>query len=98
MLTKKLPPRWRARRAFGLELDEAGALWLTPEGEWVVVARGQRAPFVLNNLSEWQEVATEEQIELTADADGRVCRHGVAVAAEDRAWVLPVVIREQAIT
>jgi hypothetical protein len=98
METKNLPPRWRARRAFGLELGEAGALWLTPEGEWVVAARGQGAPFVLNNLSEWDDVAAEDQVELTADADGRVCRRGLPVAAGDRAWVVPLVIRERALT
>jgi hypothetical protein len=97
MLTRKRTPRWQARRAFGLEPDEAGALWQTPAGAWVVVARGQRAPFVLNNLAEWRDVATEDQVELTADGDGRVRRHGVPVVIGGRAWVLPLTVRERAL-
>jgi hypothetical protein len=97
MLTKRLTPRWQAIRAFGLEPDEAGALWLTPEGAWVVVARGQLAPFVLNNLTEWRDVATEDQVELTADGDGRVRRRGVPVAVGGPAWVLPMTVRERAL-
>jgi hypothetical protein len=85
-----------ARAAFRLEPDEAGALWRTPEGSWVVVARGQSAPFVLNDLAEWEAVACEHEVALTADADGRVHRRE-SLARDDLAWVIPDEVRARAL-
>jgi len=94
--SRAAPSREAARQAFGL--DAAEALWRTPEGRWVVVARGQSAPFVLNSQAEWDDVAEEHQVELTADADGRVRRRGRPVAPGGRAWVVPAAVRAHALT
>jgi hypothetical protein len=91
MLTKRqtgVPPAG-VRRAFGLAPGEASALWATPEGEWVVVARGLRSPFAVRNLDEWDDLTPEEGVELTADAEGRVRRRGEPVAPGDPAWGVP---------
>jgi hypothetical protein len=80
MLTKRqagVPPAG-VRRAFGLQQGEARALWQTPGGEWVVAARGRGCPFVLRNLDEWDELAPEEEVELTADA-GRLSPSSLAL-------------------
>jgi hypothetical protein len=91
MLTKQQAGTSRAgvRRAFGLQQGDARALWQTPGGEWVVVARGRGCPFVLRNLDEWDDLAPEEGVELTADAEGRVRRRGEPVAPGDPAWMVP---------
>jgi hypothetical protein len=86
-----------ARAAFGLEPDEAGALWRTPAGDWVVVARGQMAPFILNDLAEWEAVACENEVALTADANGRVRRRGSLVPG-NLAWVIPDEVRARALS
>jgi hypothetical protein len=86
-----------ARAAFRLESDEAGAMWRTPEGGWVVVTRGQVAPFVLNDLAEWEAVACEHEVALTADANGRVRRHG-SLVPDDIAWVIPAEVRTRALS
>jgi hypothetical protein len=83
--------------AFHLEADEAGALWQTPTGVWVVVARGQVAPYILNDLAEWQAVACEDEVALTADPDGHVRRHGSPMS-DDPAWVVPDAVRAQALS
>jgi len=88
--------RAAAREAF--RLDNGEALWRTPEGQWVVVARGQTAPFVLNNQVEWDDVALEEEVELTADADGKVRRRGRLIDPGGRAWTVPAAVRARAIT
>lgn len=90
-------PRASARRAFGLNLQAARALWQTPEGEWVVVARGKVVPFALSNLTEWDGQAVEGDPELTADAAGRVLRRGQPVALDERDWVLPLAVRDAAL-
>jgi hypothetical protein len=98
-MTTGMPPlasAEEARDAFRLEPDEAGALWRTPAGGWVVVARGQLAPFVLNDLAEWEAVACEHEVALTADASGRVRRRG-APARDDLAWVIPDEVRARAL-
>jgi hypothetical protein len=41
------------------------------------------------NLDEWDDLAPEEGVELTADAEGRVRRGGELVAPGDPAWVVP---------
>jgi hypothetical protein len=64
----------------------------------VVVARGQTAPFVLNNQVEWDDVALEEEVELTADADGKVRRRGRLIDSGGRVWIVPARIRARAIT
>jgi hypothetical protein len=97
MVMQNRPPQAAARRAFSLDLGQARALWLTPEGEWVAVARGQRDPFVLYNLLEWDDVAEEGEVELTADADGRVARGGRPLAPGDPAWVVSLAIRGAAL-
>jgi hypothetical protein len=95
MLTKRQAGTSRAgvRRAFGLAPGEARALWEAPDGEWVLVVRGQGCPFVLRNLDEWHELAPEEEVELMADAGGRVRRRGEPVAPGDPAWVVPEEVR-----
>jgi hypothetical protein len=88
--------RVAAREAFRLDTGEA--LWRTPTGQWVVVARGQTTPFVLNNQVEWDDVALEEEVELTADADGKVRRRGRPIASGGSAWIVPARVRARAIT
>jgi len=88
--------RAAAREAF--RLDNGEALWRTPEGQWGVVARGQTAPFVLNNQVVWEDVALEEDVELTADADGKVRRRGRLIDPGGQAWIVPAGVRARAIT
>jgi hypothetical protein len=97
LIQKKRTPAAHARWAFGLGLRESRALWRTPEGEWVVVVRGQSCPFALRNLTEWDDEAAEATVELVATADGRVLRRGEPVAPGDPAWVLPVAVRQDAL-
>jgi hypothetical protein len=98
MPIKEMPtPRTSARRAFGLSLQAARALWQTPEGEWVVVTRGRVVPFALSNLTEWDGPAVEGDTELTADAAGRVLHRGRPVALGDRDWVVPLAVRDAAL-
>jgi hypothetical protein len=86
-----------ARRAFGLGTHEAVALWQTPEGDWVAVARGRQSPFALYNLLEWDDAAGADAVELTADADGRVRRRGEPAGPGDPAWVVPQAVRAGAL-
>jgi hypothetical protein len=72
-------------------------LWQTPEGEWVVLWRGEHAPLMLSNRAEWNDVIEEAQVELTADADGRVRRRGTLVAADSPDWVVPAPLRARAL-
>jgi len=98
MTTKKhaAGPRRQPWRAFvGLEVGTA--LWRTPEGQWVVVWRGERVPFVLNTRSEWNRVVTEGESALTADASGRVLRNGALIAPGDPAWIVPPEVRANAV-
>ena len=89
-------PRRKPWRAF-VGLDGGTALWRTPEGEWVVVWRGERVPFVLNTRAEWNRVVAEGESALTADASGRVWRDGAPVAPGDPAWVVPPEVRANAV-
>jgi hypothetical protein len=97
IIKKKGTPAAHARRAFGLGLQESRALWRTPEGDWVVVVRGQGLLFALPNLTEWDAGAGEAAVELTATADGRVLRCGELVAPGDPAWILPLAVRQGAL-
>jgi hypothetical protein len=79
-------------------LDPDAPLWQTPEGEWVVLWRGENAPLMLSTLPEWNDVIAEAEVELTADADGRVRRRGTLVAADSPDWVVPAPLRARALT
>jgi hypothetical protein len=98
MATKKQAagPRRKPWRAF-VGLEGGSALWRTPEGQWVVVWRGERVYFVLNTRGEWNRVVAEGESALTADASGRVWRDGAPVAPGDPAWVVPPEVRAHAV-
>ena len=58
---------------------------------------GAGPPFALRNLTEWDGAAAEGDVELTADAAGRVLRRGQPVAPGDLAWLLPLAVRAGAL-